>query len=183
MIQLRPVLPHSHYFHSGVIGSGMCLFSCSPLTSVQYYPWSINGTPHKVHHGDWWGGKGLGGATTKFQGCNFALATTHVSLVYQSQFYFESLLIYYQSKYSQLIDILYFLHSSCMLSMTQRKMVTFITELSKPLSPHKFSSGYCLQITILYLVVTSMLTFRMFPTNYSDTMQFLRILLWRLQIK
>ncbi|KAA0202861.1 hypothetical protein HAZT_HAZT005777 [Hyalella azteca] len=76
--KLKEVLPHSHFFYSGVVGAGLCIFSKSPLTSIHFHPWSVNGLPHKVYHGDWWGGKGVGFCRTQVNGINFILATTHV---------------------------------------------------------------------------------------------------------
>ncbi|XP_018010512.1 putative neutral sphingomyelinase [Hyalella azteca] len=80
--KLKEVLPHSHFFYSGVVGAGLCIFSKSPLTSIHFHPWSVNGLPHKVYHGDWWGGKGVGFCRTQVNGINFILATTHLHAVY-----------------------------------------------------------------------------------------------------
>lgn len=49
-------LPHSHYFHSGVIGGGICVFSKAQIIDVFFHAWSLNGYIHKVQHGDWFGG-------------------------------------------------------------------------------------------------------------------------------
>ncbi|KAF2359183.1 Endonuclease/exonuclease/phosphatase [Trinorchestia longiramus] len=80
--KLKDILPHSHFFYSGVIGAGLCIFSKSPLTSVHFHPWSVNGLPHKIYHGDWWGGKGVGLCRTQLNGVNFLIATTHLHAVY-----------------------------------------------------------------------------------------------------
>lgn len=53
-------LPHSHYFFSGVVGSGVCLLSRYPIEDVIFHKWPLNGYVHKIHHGDWFGGKGVG---------------------------------------------------------------------------------------------------------------------------
>ncbi|CAH1174062.1 unnamed protein product [Phaedon cochleariae] len=54
------VLPYSHYFYSGVSGSGVCIFSKHPIEEAFFHQWSLNGYIHKLHHGDWFGGKGVG---------------------------------------------------------------------------------------------------------------------------
>ncbi|CAB3369187.1 Hypothetical predicted protein [Cloeon dipterum] len=53
-------LPYSHYFHSGVIGSGLCVFSRHPIQDSLFHQWAVNGYVHKIQHGDWFGGKGVG---------------------------------------------------------------------------------------------------------------------------
>lgn len=42
------VLPYSHYFFSGVIGAGICIFSKSPIKSAFFHQWAVNGYIHKV---------------------------------------------------------------------------------------------------------------------------------------
>ncbi|NXS53846.1 NSMA phosphodiesterase, partial [Brachypteracias leptosomus] len=55
--------PFSHYFRSGVIGSGLCVFSRFPILDTLLYQYSLNGYPYMLQHGDWFCGKsvGLGG--------------------------------------------------------------------------------------------------------------------------
>ncbi|XP_026747376.1 putative neutral sphingomyelinase [Trichoplusia ni] len=57
---LKGVLPYSHYFYSGVNGSGLCVFSKWMIQDVFFHQWTLNGYIHKIHHGDWFGGKGVG---------------------------------------------------------------------------------------------------------------------------
>ncbi|CAG9792137.1 unnamed protein product [Diatraea saccharalis] len=57
---LRNNLPYSYYFYSGVLGSGLCIFSKWIIQDVFFHQWSLNGYIHKIHHGDWFGGKGVG---------------------------------------------------------------------------------------------------------------------------
>ncbi|CAH2002450.1 unnamed protein product [Acanthoscelides obtectus] len=54
------VLPYSHYFHSGVTGSGICIFSKYQIKETFFHQWPLNGYIHKIHHADWFGGKGVG---------------------------------------------------------------------------------------------------------------------------
>ncbi|NWH45966.1 NSMA phosphodiesterase, partial [Fregata magnificens] len=63
--------PFSYYFRSGVIGSGLCVFSRFPILDTLLYQYSLNGYPYMLQHGDWfcgkepWSGAGAGmGVTT-----------------------------------------------------------------------------------------------------------------------
>ncbi|XP_055638499.1 putative neutral sphingomyelinase [Toxorhynchites rutilus septentrionalis] len=54
------VLPFAHYFYSGVVGSGLAILSKYPIVSAFFHSWSVNGYVHRIQHGDWFGGKGVG---------------------------------------------------------------------------------------------------------------------------
>ncbi|CAD7080239.1 unnamed protein product [Hermetia illucens] len=54
------VFPYSHYFYSGVFGSGLCILSKYPIISALFHSWAVNGYAHRIQHGDWFGGKGVG---------------------------------------------------------------------------------------------------------------------------
>lgn len=73
------VLPYSHYFFSGVLGSGLCLFSRHPIASTLFHVWTVNGYVHRVHHGDWFGGKGVGLCRLNVRGAMVNVYVTHVS--------------------------------------------------------------------------------------------------------
>lgn len=77
--RLKPAFPFSHYFYSGVFGSGLCVFSRYKIISSFFHHWPVNGYVHKIQHGDWFGGKGVGLCKIKIddQIINFYLA--HVS--------------------------------------------------------------------------------------------------------
>ena len=79
MIQVSNALPYSHYFFSGVNGSGTCVLSATPIIEAHFHKFSLNGFPHKIFHGDWFGGKGLGLCKTIYKGIPILLANTHVS--------------------------------------------------------------------------------------------------------
>ncbi|XP_019713214.1 sphingomyelin phosphodiesterase 2 [Hippocampus comes] len=51
---------HAHYFKSGVIGSGLAIFSKHRIQDTLLYRYSLNGYPYMAHHGDWFGGKAVG---------------------------------------------------------------------------------------------------------------------------
>ena len=68
-----------HLFSSGSIGSGLCLFSKHPIQETLYHRFDPNGYCHKIQHGDWFGGKGLGLAKINISGTVVHLYVTHVS--------------------------------------------------------------------------------------------------------
>lgn len=45
---------------SGVFGSGLCVLSKYPIVTTLFHAWSVNGYVHRIQHGDWFGGKGVG---------------------------------------------------------------------------------------------------------------------------
>ncbi|XP_066943116.1 putative neutral sphingomyelinase isoform X2 [Macrobrachium rosenbergii] len=77
-------LPFSEYFVSGGSGSGLCTFSKTQITDVRYRRFSLNGYPHKILHGDWWGGKGVALCRTVRHGIPFCLANTHLHACYDA---------------------------------------------------------------------------------------------------
>ncbi|NWI68850.1 NSMA phosphodiesterase, partial [Todus mexicanus] len=58
--KLASCYPFSHYFRSGVIGSGLCVFSRFPILDTLLYQYSLNGYPYMLQHGDWFCGKSVG---------------------------------------------------------------------------------------------------------------------------
>ncbi|NWR80097.1 NSMA phosphodiesterase, partial [Centropus unirufus] len=58
--RLESCYPFSHYFRSGVIGSGLCVFSRFPILDTLLYQYSLNGYPYMLQHGDWFCGKSVG---------------------------------------------------------------------------------------------------------------------------
>lgn len=62
LLQLKTVnvYPYSHYFYSGVFGSGLCILSKYPIVRTFFHAWTVNGYVHRIQHGDWFGGKGVG---------------------------------------------------------------------------------------------------------------------------
>ncbi|XP_053396496.1 putative neutral sphingomyelinase [Mercenaria mercenaria] len=78
-------LPYSHYFYSGSIGSGLCLFSKHPILETLYHRFDPNGYCHKIQHGDWFGGKGLGLAKIDVSGTIVHLYITHIHAEYNRE--------------------------------------------------------------------------------------------------
>ncbi|XP_013185710.2 putative neutral sphingomyelinase [Amyelois transitella] len=79
---LKLKLPYSHYFYSGVLGSGLCLFSQWAIQDVFFHQWPLNGYIHKIHHGDWFGGKGVGLCRIKCENRLINVYCTHLHAEY-----------------------------------------------------------------------------------------------------
>ncbi|XP_053975647.1 putative neutral sphingomyelinase isoform X1 [Hylaeus volcanicus] len=75
-------LAYSHYFHSGVFGSGICILSRYPIQDVMFHKWPMNGYVHKIHHGDWFGGKGIGLCRLKVHDMNINIYIAHLHAEY-----------------------------------------------------------------------------------------------------
>ncbi|XP_043255982.1 putative neutral sphingomyelinase [Colletes gigas] len=80
--KIQEQLPYSHYFHSGVLGSGICMLSRYPIQDVMFHKWPLNGYVHKIHHGDWFGGKGIGLCRLKIHDMNVNVYTVHLHAEY-----------------------------------------------------------------------------------------------------
>lgn len=52
-------LNNAVYFPSGLVGSGLLVASRHPIEEAFFHRYTEGGKPHKVHHGDWWAGKGV----------------------------------------------------------------------------------------------------------------------------
>ncbi|OAD62358.1 Putative neutral sphingomyelinase [Eufriesea mexicana] len=75
-------LPYSHYFYSGVVGSGICILSRFPIKDVIYHKWPLNGYIHKIHHADWFGGKGVGLCRLQIHNMNINVYIVHLHAEY-----------------------------------------------------------------------------------------------------
>lgn len=83
--KVQEVLPYSHYFLSGVVGSGVCILSRYPIYDVMFHKWPLNGYVHKIHHGDWFGGKGVGLCKIKILNMNINVYTAHLHAEYNRE--------------------------------------------------------------------------------------------------
>ncbi|XP_069678319.1 putative neutral sphingomyelinase isoform X2 [Periplaneta americana] len=75
-------LPFSHYFYSGVFGSGVCIFSKYVIEDTFFHQWPVNGYIHKLHHGDWFGGKGIGLCKVKCKDITINIYSAHLHAEY-----------------------------------------------------------------------------------------------------
>ncbi|XP_015185869.1 PREDICTED: putative neutral sphingomyelinase isoform X1 [Polistes dominula] len=80
--KVKEQLPYSHYFHSGVLGSGICIFSKYCIEDVMFHRWPLNGYFHKIHHGDWFGGKGVGLCKIKVEDMSVNVYAAHLHAEY-----------------------------------------------------------------------------------------------------
>ncbi|XP_042693313.1 sphingomyelin phosphodiesterase 2 [Centrocercus urophasianus] len=77
--------PFSHYFRSGVIGSGLCVFSKFPILDTLLYQYSLNGYPYMLHHGDWFCGKSVGLVVVRIAEITFNIYVTHLHAEYSRE--------------------------------------------------------------------------------------------------
>ncbi|XP_062834495.1 sphingomyelin phosphodiesterase 2 isoform X2 [Anolis carolinensis] len=90
--------PSSYYFKSGVIGSGVCVFSKHQILDTFQHQYSVNGYPYmreskrgrkagmsKFQHGDWFGGKSVGLVVLKIKGIVFNIYVTHLHAEYSRE--------------------------------------------------------------------------------------------------
>lgn len=82
--KVADVLPYSYYFYSGVLGSGICILSKSCIVDAALCQFSLNGYAHKILHGDWYGGKGVGLCKVIHHGIKINLYVTHLHAEYDS---------------------------------------------------------------------------------------------------
>lgn len=75
--ELQHILPYSRRFESGVIGSGLCVFSKVPIRYFFFIPYQANGYFYKVWHGDWFSGKGVAICQVVYKGVALNLLSTH----------------------------------------------------------------------------------------------------------
>lgn len=65
---------------SGSFGSGLAILSRFPITATHTHPYTLNGHPVMVHHGDWIVAKAAGCATLDIDGLGaLDVWVTHVS--------------------------------------------------------------------------------------------------------
>lgn len=58
--ELADVLPHSRFFHTGALGSGLAIFTRFPIVGGQAMPYALSGTPLEVIAGDFFVNKAAG---------------------------------------------------------------------------------------------------------------------------
>ncbi|KAM4741827.1 sphingomyelin phosphodiesterase 2-like [Anableps anableps] len=83
--KLASTHPFSHYFKSGVIGSGLAIFAKHRIHDTFLYRYSLNGYPYMAHHGDWFGGKAVGMAILNLAGLTANVYVTHLHAEYSRE--------------------------------------------------------------------------------------------------
>lgn len=83
--KLLPAYPAAHYFRSGIIGSGLCVFSKHPIQEFTQHVFTLNGYPYMIHHGDWFCGKAVGLLVLRLGGLVLNAYVTHLHAEYNRQ--------------------------------------------------------------------------------------------------
>jgi sphingomyelin phosphodiesterase 2 len=73
-------VPALNFHDSGMVGSGLCIFSKHSILETLSYRYSLNGYPQRVMHGDWFGGKMVGLAKIDVNDIRLNVYVTHVSV-------------------------------------------------------------------------------------------------------
>ena len=81
----RDVLPFTHFFDNGIIGSGTCILTKAPILDTAFHEFSLNGFPHMFLHGDWFAGKGLGVCRLDYKGLVIQVFVSHLHAEYNRQ--------------------------------------------------------------------------------------------------
>ncbi|XP_008993132.1 sphingomyelin phosphodiesterase 2 isoform X1 [Callithrix jacchus] len=80
--KLSPTYPAAHHFRSGIIGSGLCVFSKHPIQELTQHVYTLNGYPYMIHHGDWFSGKAVGLLVLHLRGVVLNAYVTHLHAEY-----------------------------------------------------------------------------------------------------
>lgn len=86
------VMPHAHFYRSGIIGSGLCVFSRHEIMATSQYCYIINGYAHRLLCGDWYGEKSIGLARLIMHpsGVRVNAYTTHLHANYNEHHHYNS---------------------------------------------------------------------------------------------
>lgn len=55
----RGILPYAKFYHSGIFGGGLAIFSRWPIRDSMMFRYTLNGRPTAFFRGDWYVGKGV----------------------------------------------------------------------------------------------------------------------------
>jgi len=85
-----PIARFHKYFSSGLAGSGLMVLSRFPIQQHGFQRYSNNGKWYKIHHGDWWAGKGVAVVRLEIADGEFLdVYNTHLQAEYRRQEPFE----------------------------------------------------------------------------------------------
>ncbi|XP_065071036.1 putative neutral sphingomyelinase isoform X2 [Rhopilema esculentum] len=87
--KVAKVLPYSHYFYSGVIGTGLCIFSKYQLIDAFLHQFATNGQFYAIAQGDWFAGKGVGYCMIKHPNGIAHVFNVHLHADYPGNLYTE----------------------------------------------------------------------------------------------
>lgn len=77
--KLEKSLPYCHCFFSGIIGSGLCIFSRHPITSAYCHTFSVGGGIHELSDGEIFAGKGVMACRILTPGGQMVVFNTHLN--------------------------------------------------------------------------------------------------------
>ncbi|KAM8790289.1 sphingomyelin phosphodiesterase 2 [Rhynchonycteris naso] len=103
--RLLPTYPAAHYFRSGIIGSGLCVFSKHTIQEFTQHVYTLNGYPYMIHHGDWFCGKAVGLLVLHLSGLVLNVYVTHLHAEYNRQKD-----IYLAHRVAQAWELAHFIH-------------------------------------------------------------------------
>ncbi|XP_071943069.1 putative neutral sphingomyelinase [Antedon mediterranea] len=129
---LKNVLPYSHYFYSGFIGSGVCIFSKGPILDTAQKAFSLNAFPHKIRHCDWYAKKLVGLCQVEIDGLRINVYTTHMTAMYGPSHHenFIDQDEYYAHRLVQSYELSSFVRQTCQSSDVNLVMGDFNSEES-----------------------------------------------------
>ena len=88
--------PHAHYFKSGVVGSGLAVFSKYPIAEAWWKGYTVTGKAHRIFDGDWYAGKGIGAVKIKHPVIGtIDIFNTHVRKERKRTIYYNLLILYF----------------------------------------------------------------------------------------
>lgn len=82
---LAPIYNYSHYFYSGVIGSGLLTLSRYPIVDAIFHRFRLGGKPERLQHGDYFAGKGIGLTRIDAPEGLYNVFNSHTHAQYQEQ--------------------------------------------------------------------------------------------------
>lgn len=73
-----------------------------------FHRWSVNGYVHKIHHGDWFGGKGVGLCKVRVQNMDVNVYIAHVITIFPTFILYTRNIILFPSKEIKLHEFQFF---------------------------------------------------------------------------
>ncbi|KIW16143.1 hypothetical protein PV08_06194 [Exophiala spinifera] len=82
----RSILPYAKYYHSGIFGGGLAIFSRWPIRDSSMFRYPLNGRPTAFFRGDWFVGKGVACAQIQMpDGQMIEVFNTHLHAPYERE--------------------------------------------------------------------------------------------------
>lgn len=82
----RDVLPYAKFYHSGIFGAGLAIFSRWPIEDSSMFRYPLNGRPTAFFRGDWYVGKGVACTKIRMPDNQFIeVFNTHLHAPYEAE--------------------------------------------------------------------------------------------------